>query len=480
MVKTQTTSFVLMLLLLLLTASVYAEPYKRAPEVLPGSNPQWRDPAFWIARMENPDEVLFSVEAIQQMNDNYQKKIRMPEPFKGFPKERTPNLDHWWPGYVLFAPDLHNMPSSKVAEIVRERITIQIKYLRSNPYGNVSAIEYSDANIDAFEHEMALDQVRNDIEVYRGIAAKTTLIRNIPSFSPMEIGLPDIGERRFDMFNVCLLKIGKPVTILHPSRSGEYVLTLSDEAYGWVRSEDMAFGNEEAIDRFVNPDRFVVCTGDRVMFYSDESCTYASGWFAMGDRLPRANSNNPRHIKRPIRMTNGQLIYETAWLAEDADVHEGWLPYTCRNIVETAFKLMDNPYDFTGGYFGRNHETTYRDIFACFGFELPFHGVLFTHFGSNKHNEDVAFPDRKNQNREQFRTILKHEPFVSMHSAGGHSQLLLGERDDVPVVLDHHGYEYKTEDGTVYKIRRTCVGEMTNPGITPYMLRRPLTSLELK
>ena len=69
---------------------------------------------------------------------------------------------------------------------------------------------------------------------------------------------------------------------------------------------------------------------------------------------------------------------------------------------------------------------------------------------------------------------------MSIHCAGGHAQLLLGERDGVPVVFDHHGYEYKTEDGTVYKVRRTCVGEMTNPGITPYMLRRPLTSLELK
>jgi hypothetical protein len=478
--KFRTPSFVLILFVLLLTVSVFAAPYKRAPEILPGTNPQWRNPSFWISQMKNPDEVILSVEAIQQINDNYRKKIRMPEPFKGLIKERTPDLYHWWPGFVLFAPDFKNMSSRSVADTIRERIKIQIEYLRSSPYGNNNAIEYSEADIDAFEHEMALDRVRNDIQVRSGIAVKTIQIRNIPSFSPMEIGLADIGERRYDMFNVCLLKIGKPVTILHPSRSGEYILVSSDDAYGWARSEDIAFGNEDAIEQFTNPDRFVVCTGDRVMVYSDETCTYASGWFGMGDRLPRANSNNPRHVKIPVRMANGQLIYETAWLAEDADVHEGWLPYTRRNIVETAFKLMDNSYDFNGGHFGRNHETTYRDIFACFGFELPFHGALFTHFNRNKHNEDVAFPDPENKSREQFKVILSHEPFVSLHCAGGHAQLLLGERNGVPVVLDHHGYEYKTEDGTVYKVRRTCVGEMTNPGITGYMLRRPLTSLELR
>ncbi|MFC1552942.1 hypothetical protein ACFL6P_10325, partial [Candidatus Latescibacterota bacterium] len=222
-------------------------------------------------------------------------------------------------------------------------------------------------------------------------------------------------------------------------------------------------------------------TGDRVMIYSDESCIYASGWFRMGDRLPIGRTNDPRHVMIPVRMTNGQLVSESAWLTEDAQVNEGLVPYTRRNVVEIAFRLMDNAYDFTGGHYGRNHETTYRDIFACFGFNLPWHGFLFTHFGSNPKSKDVAFPDKNNAGKGQFATILSHEPFISLHTAGGHAQLLLGQTDDgVPIVFDHHGYEYTTEDGTVYKVRRTCVGEMTNPGITGYMLNRPLTSVELR
>ena len=463
----------------ILAQGAFAQLLKRAPDVLPGSLPEYRDTAYWMGQMKRPDEVILSVKAIQQMNREYQKKVRSPEPFKNVTKERVPNLDHWWPGFVMVVPDPYSMSSTEIAKIVRERIRIQIEYLRDGKFGHVQAVEYNDSDIDAFEKEMMLDGVSDNIRIQSGIAVRTTWLRNVPSYPPLEIGLKDSGETRYDMFNVCVLKIGKPVTVLYPSRSGEYVLVLSSDGYGWVRSEDIAFCDRKQRDDFINAERFVVCTADRVMLYADKSCTYASGWFGMGDRLPLAEGGNNRIIKLPFRRVDGSLSKENAWLKSDADVHVGWLPYTCRNIVTTAFKLLDNPYDFTGGWFGRNHETTYRDILACFGFELPFHGTLFTHYGNSENNEDVAFSDPKNESKEQFRVILTHEPFVSIHCAGGHAQLLLGERDGVPVVFDNHGYQYKDPDGTVYIVRRTCVGEMTNPGITGYMLRRPLTTLEL-
>ncbi len=468
---------VMVCVIILFAGNAFADLFNRAPSVLPGSNPDWRDPGYWVSQMDNPDEVLMTVDRITAMNTAYDAKINEDDPFAGLSQERTPNLDHWWPGWVTPAPDLFALSRREVAGIARERIGIQVKYLLDGSYGNVNAIEYSDADIERFEKEMALDRVPQELTPQRGLAVRTTLVRNVPTRSAMEIGLTDSGERRFDMFNVCLAKIGQPVTVLYPSRSGEYLLVLTDAAYGWAAAADIGFSDESGINRFTGPSEFVVCTGDKVMFYTDEGCTVASGWFRMGDRLPLALDNNTRHVNVPVRMSSGQLIYETAWLRDDAAVHRGYLSYTRRNVVETAFRLMDNPYDFTNGYFGRNHETTYRDLFACFGFDLPWHGTLFTIYSGT---EAVALPDGENGNRGQFATILAHDPFVTLMCAGGHAQLLLGEEEGVPVVFDHHGYEYTTEDDTVYKVRRTCVGRMTNPGITGYMLTRPLTISELK
>ena len=49
----------------------YADLYKRAPEILPGTLPEMRDHTYWIERMDNPDEVVLSPETIQRMNDEY-------------------------------------------------------------------------------------------------------------------------------------------------------------------------------------------------------------------------------------------------------------------------------------------------------------------------------------------------------------------------------------------------------------------------
>ncbi len=468
--------------LLAFSAVSYTQPlFNRAPEVLPGTDPQWRNPSYWIRQMISPDEVVLTVEEIMRMNADFYAKLEQPDPYAGLQKERIPNLMHWWPGWVEpVAPNLSEMTSVQVADLARERISIQKEYLRSQAYGNYNNIEYSEADIRAFEDEMAENAIGSELTIRNGLAVRTVRMRNVPTFIPFEPGMTTSGERRYDMFNICMVKIGMPVTVMHVSKSGEFLLALSEDAFGWVRAEDIAFGGEAGIRKFADPVDFVVCTGDRVMYYADEACTIASGWFRMGDRLPHGESDEPRHIMVPVRMTNGQLIFETAWITEDAQVHEGYVPYTRRNVVEIAFRLLDNAYDFTGGHFGRNHETTYRDIFACFGFRLPWHGALFTLFGDNPHNADVAMPDTDNNNKGQFATILSHEPFLSLHTAGGHPQLLLGRTaDNVPIVFDHNGYEYKEND-TVYKVRRTCVGPMTTPGVTAYMLRRPLTTLELK
>ena len=169
---------------------------------------------------------------------------------------------------------------------------------------------------------------------------------------------------------------------------------------------------------------------------------------------------------------NGQFATETAWLADNDNVHAGWLPYTRRNIVVTAFKLLDNPYDWTMAFFGRNHETTYRDIFACFGFKLPHNGSLFTYFG----NKNIAvMPDIGKEKR--YEMILENEPFVTLQSSRGHAQLLLGEYNGEPIMLDQNGYSYTDDDGTEYQVKRCCVVNTTMPA---YFLKNPITFLELK
>jgi hypothetical protein len=450
---------------------LYAELYNRAPDVLPGTLPEMRTPEYWINKMSKPDEVVLSVDAIQKMNSDYRKFISSPDPLKNVPSDIMPDLNYWWPGRVSVVPDLRVLSSGAVADTVKDRIKAEIKYMRGKEFGNYLAVRYSAAQLDKIEKEMALDRVK-DIKVRDGIAVRYTRIRNAPTFFPEQQGITENGKTRWDQWNVAILKIAKPVMVLHPSLTGEYVFVLCGEGYGWVRSEDIAFGDKKEIDSYVNSPNFLVCTGDRIQFYSDETCTYASGWMGMGDRIPMISKANTRAIKVPARDARGKFTTQPAFLPKNADVSVGWLPFTRKNVVVTAFKLLDNTYDWSGSYFGRQHETTYRDIFSVFGFELPWHGGLFTFFG---HDQAIMKPDIGKEN--QYKTILKHEPFITVQSCGAHCQLLLGEYNGVPILFDQQGYGYIDEKNVELEIRRCCITDARWP---VYFLTRSVTFLELK
>jgi hypothetical protein len=477
--------------------------YSRAPDVLPGTLTEMRNPAYWISQMQKPDDIIMPLDRIMAMNERYEKKMGSPEPFRDVNPERKAILYPLdarkkpleRPGRILSIPDPHLMAQKEIGRAIQETIHREITYLRSIPFGNMYAVVYSREEIDAFEHEMALDRIPEKPQIMDGVTVRHTRIRIIPSLYPLQMGLKENRTiRDWDIWNLGILRIGRPVYVLHISLSGAFLFVLSDEGYGWVNAEDIAFGDRKTIERLSEPKDFIVCTGDRTPFYTDESCRFVSGWLRMGDRAPmtgeggeemgvmgsrgsmggamKKGKREPIEILVHLRRNDGRFEIEKAWLAKNSDFHIGYLLFTRRNIVETAFKLLDNPYDWTGAWMGRSHETTWRDIFACFGFKLPYQGELFTHFGVC---EEVLPIEMIKE--EKHRRILVHEPFVTLMISWEHVQLLLGGYNDMPIVFDNHGYDYTAPDGTLLEIKRTCVGDTRQPW---YFYDHPVTFLELK
>ena len=192
----------------------------------------------------------------------------------------------------------------------------------------------------------------------------------------------------------------------------------------------------------------------------------------MGDRLP-SKSGNGRVVQVPSRQMNGNLLIQDAWLKPDADVSRGYLPYSTKNVVIQTFKLLDLLYDWTGGWFGRDHSTSMRDIFSCFGFKLPANGVMQTAFYANP---KTVSP--KAGKEAQYAAIKANNPFTTIQiCSSGHGQLYLGEFNGEPIVFDTHGYAYKDKNGDELVIRRSNIGNMTFPD---YFLKQDITFVEMK
>ncbi len=420
------------------------------------------------------DEILLTLDRIEAMNAGTRKDAR-PRPVRGSSTERRAILYHSPTGKPLERPvrvlaipcPAHDRLNARppYAKPSAARSPISGAFTSATCY----AVNTAPARSTVSKREYALDLVPGSPDVLDAVTVRRARFRIVPT---REMGIKESATYGRGTCGISACSESGGLYGCTLVADGAFLFVLSDEGWaGWMPG-DIAFGDGNSMSRFARPARFAVCAGDRVPFYCDRDCRFVSGWLSMGDRIPLASTGDPRRVSVPMRRSDGRLEAGTAWLASDADVHVGYLPYTRRNVVETAFKLLDNPYDWTGAWLGRSHETTWRDIFACFGFRLPYQGELFTHFGVCA---EVLPVDMAKE--EKHAKILAHEPFVTLMVSWEHVQLLLGGYEGNPIVFDNHGYEYRADDGSLIEIKRTCVGDTRQPW---YFYDHPVTFLELK
>lgn len=479
-------SFILLVLLEMFGGDLYAQTkdvskkgeerkqsklYLRAPEVVPGTLPEMRQTSYWISKMKNPDEVVLSLNEIERRNAAYKHRMEhLSELDSTLVKQINKHIKER-PGLLAHFPDLGSMTPSKLAELTKQMVQSGTDYLRSTEFGNIMAISYSDKELDAIELEISYDPERSKPNPKKGIVTTQSRLHIIPPIKPEYIGLFTNGKERWDLWNLDVLPLGTTVDILYTSKSNAFLFVLSERGYGWVPSENIGIGSSSEIDVFGTTNDFIVCTGDRVPFYTDSNYTAVSGWLRMGDCLPIV-SNDSKVVKIPFRNANGKFSIQEAYLKSDADVHLGYLPYTRNNIVVQAFKLLDNLYDWTGAWYGRNHVTNLRDIFKSFGFQLPANGALLSAFSAHVQRVKPSVG-----RKTQVKTILSIEPFLTIQICeNSHSQLYMGDHNSMPIGFDAHGYSYKDEKGNDLELKRWVVGTIEIPD---YFLKQEITFVKL-
>lgn len=440
----------------------------RAPDVIPGTLPEMRDPSYWISRMKNPDVIVLSLAEIQARNNDYFLRMKNLNNLNVILEKQINQELVTRPGLLSSIPDIETMTPAEISAFTSDMLGKGIRTLNGPRRSvNILGIPYSDQEIKSIETEMAFNEIDKQIIAQPGISVKNTRLRIIPAIRPEYV-----GSTSWDMWNFDILPVGCPIQILHISKTGGFLYVLSDRGIGWVNAEDIAISSKEKIDKFTNTQDFIICTGERVPYFSDPQCRYVSGWFRMGDRLP-SKGNNPRQIQIPTRQINGKLLVQTAWLTVDSDVHRGYLPYTRKNVALQAFKILDLIYDWTGGWYGRDHATQLRDIFSVFGFKFPSMGGMLSAYSVKP---KFVYP--KDGKEAQYKAILSNEPFLTIQiCSSGHSMLFIGEHNGEPIVFDTHGYRYNDADGNELVIRRANVGTIALPD---YFLKQDITFVELK
>lgn len=444
--------------------------YWRAPDVFEGTLPEMRTADYWINQMDAPDKVILDVASIQRMNDDYER--RMEAGLDSVSMRRLGWQLRSRPGMMTYTPEFGGISPEQASQLAKETIEKQATLLDRGSYGNKLAVEYGKSELESFKSELALSEVPEAVNVQLGLTISKTLLRIVPSLRDENIGMSNNGKSRWDMWNLDVLELGESVQVIHKSASKGFLLVVTDKGIGWVRSEQIALGEENEINNWINAEDFIVATGESVPFYSDKEASLVSGWMGMSTRMAY-KKGNPRIVLVPTRKIDGSLDIQEAWLKEGADVSVGYLPYTKKNVISQAIKLLDLAYDWTGGWYGRNHATILADLFGSFGFDLPSNGVLLSMYTSSPNAISPEIGMEK-----QMDAIRSNDPFTTIQiSNSGHSQLFIGVHEGMPIVFDTSGYGYEDADGNEFEYRRSVIGTVEIPD---YMLKQDMTFIELK
>lgn len=421
----------------------------RAPDAVKGTTPEMLDPAFWIARIRDPDRVIMTPGDIAELNKvNADRDIPDDHPYA----RNIAQIEKDGPSFKRMNP--LGLGGAFPGETVRARLVVNNERLRKGTFYDYWELPLTDAKKDEYIEAVAIDTVPESIVPRTAIIVHHTSARLYPTKEPAYRMRGYLDDN-----NVTSLDIGMPAAVLHRSKNGDFAFVMTPIAWGWVPAEDIAFAEPRVIRNYVEADEFVVCTTHRVPLYADILHETSAGYLYMGERANLVKKDGGRYVVSiPVRTYDGKVEFRWAWLDAGEGTSEGWLPYTQRNVITTAFRLLGRPYGWHDSWNERDCGGIMRVIFNCFGFTLPRYWSFeqlctdrATYVGESK---DVA---------EKNALLATMPEGITFTGTTGHITLYLGTVDGTPYSIHQCGWNYKDGD-TEYKMARVVVSDYINVG----------------
>lgn len=292
----------------------------------------------------------------------------------------------------------------------------------------------SDAFWQSLEAQTNTGAVRETTVVRFAVAVQNAALKTLPTDEPL---YSEPNDLLFDMNVESTLKIWEPLAILHASADGKWYFTVSPSASGWLHAEAAAFTDKKTITETASRDFYTV-TGNRVTTdLRTEAANEGRREFFMGTKLPKADdvetaggvaSDFSYLVLVPERAPDGSLRVATERIPRAADVTAGYLPCTEENIVKQAFKMLGERYGWGGMFSARDCSAFTRDIYACFGIELPRNSGAQTKIPSARWDAAKMTADEKKK-------LLTKCHAGTLLQMPGHIMLYLGTVNNKPYII---------------------------------------------
>lgn len=401
-----------------LQASQAASPvFVPLPHPLTG---KFRDADYWAAKMPMPDRVVMDAGEIAQFNERAllvsggTRVLEIPELLSG--KDVTDKILEVG---GLFAP-----------------ASPQIRYDRNNRaldgrfYRRIMS-------------ELDLDRVPGHVETRYALVSRRA---DVLAWPVDDLIMDKPGDYAFNAILQSTVYRGTPVAVVHTSRDGTWAFIRSVYFDGWIKAEALARTTRAGAGEYPGS-RFLIVTAPSVRSASGVELVMGTAVRLMG------RSPDGYVVKIPARGSGGELVLLDDAVRADG-VSEGFLPYTRRNVLVQAFKLLDAPYSWGGSTSGFDCSTFLYDVFAVFGIRLPRNSSWQAEVG-----RPLARFDERDLAEDRLDTVPGWQPGETLLRLPGHIMMYLGEEAGQPYVI-HAVWGVKDRDGNIMKIDRVAVTDL--------------------
>ncbi|MFA5008259.1 MAG: SH3 domain-containing protein [Candidatus Omnitrophota bacterium] len=381
-----------------------------ASVTIPNTIREMKTAGFWIDKIENPDKIILDTKGIEEFNAKVEKEL----------------------GLII---NPLNEPSRYTGKTIKSGLQKEIDNFSKGKFYTANNKLADRFFYEAIEQNMDLSRIENKVDARFGFLTHYDNQRLLPTEA---ILTREPGDVEFDELQNSSLDAGCPLIILHESRDGLWVYAQAPSSCGWFKKEKVAFCEAEKFKELLSAKNFIVVTSAKADIFLDENLTRYYDYVRMGAKFAFNETANPLtfEINIPLRAKEGKLSIQKAYIKKQ-EANIGYLPYSARNTIAQAFKLLNSPYGW-GGMGGEQDCSSFiQEIFATVGVTLPRNS-----FAQAKTGTPLGSFAAGAETEEKLKLIKqKAIPGITIFQMKGHIILYIGIYRDSPYVIhETHGY----------------------------------------
>lgn len=407
-----------------------------------GVTAKMMDADYWIEKSENSDEVVMTAKEIAKWNKKHPNTVTVGDKSLSIIK-MTSTVDG---ETVRSLIECLGAPSAGTAYIDGKPITQ----------------EY----IDKLYELRNLDAIPEKISVGYGFSTSRQSLRSMPT---NDFAGEDKNDYFYDTLVTSEYMPFLPLRVLHESSDGNWYFVMFSGYAGWVEKKYVALcdSRKEWLER-QKIENFLVVTGRELRLPDDVGNEAVSGLILpMGTKMelvkPTDAPSNIRGrvsyanyiVKIPTAGSDGKIKDEYVLVPVSEDVHVGYVTYTHGNVVRLAMELLGDRYGWAGLSHSNDCSGVVREIFSCFGFDLP-RGA-----GTQAYMQNMTtFAFDENSTDEEKLEVLKNAPVGSLVYFRGHIMIYLGMVKNQPYVISSLGSFVAKPGGKIISCNTMMINNM--------------------